>query len=145
MRDDSDFPRANCLRVSFFQQNVDHFYILPTSIKIYYLKLLLSFVIFLDFAIRTQYVEDLFHKKGFTSISLLPFAKKLGRSSYDVTMTYYDVILILLLLRFVANAEDLKWDNFLLLTMNRRGVIRIYLLLAKMTPLPQPQAYTDLK
>ena len=84
-------------------------------------------------------------KKGFTSVSLLPFGKKLGRSSYDVTMTLYDVIFILLLLRFVANAEDLKWDNFLLLTMNRRGVIRIYLLLAKMTPLPHPQAYTDLK
>ena len=46
MRDDSDFPHTNCLRVSFFQQKVDHFSILPTLIIIYYLKLLLSFVFF---------------------------------------------------------------------------------------------------
>ena len=39
-------------------------------------------------------------KKGFNSVSLLPSTKNVGRSSYDVTMTYYDVILILL---FVAN------------------------------------------
>ena len=39
-------------------------------------------------------------KKGFTSVSLLPFTKKLGRSRYDVTMTYYDVILILFCLDF---------------------------------------------
>ena len=30
------------------------------------------------------------------------------------------------------------WANFLLLTMNRRGVIRMYLPRAKMTPLPPP-------
>ena len=33
--------------------------------------------------------------------------KMLGRSSYDVTMTHYDIILILFLFRFVANAQDL--------------------------------------
>ena len=33
-------------------------------------------------------------KKGFTSFSLLPFIKKLGRSSYGLTMTHYDVILV---------------------------------------------------
>ena len=53
MGDDSDFPHAHCLRVSFFQQKVDQFQIPPTSIKLYYLKLLLSFVIFLDFPICT--------------------------------------------------------------------------------------------
>ena len=62
------------------------------------------------------------------------FAKKLGRSKYDVTMTHYDVIFILFLFRFVANVQDLEWDNFLVLTMNRRGVIRIYWPRAKMTP-----------
>ena len=72
-------------------------------------------------------------KKGFNSVSLLPSTKNVGRSSYDVTMTYYDVILILF---FVANVQDLHWDNFLVLTMNRRGVIRIYLPRAKMTPPP---------
>ena len=46
-------------------------------------------------------------KKGFTSVSLLPFTKKLGRSSYDVTMTHYDVIYISFLFRFVANVQDL--------------------------------------
>ena len=74
-------------------------------------------------------------KKGFTSVSLLPFTKKkIGKSSYDVTMTHYDVILILFLFRFVANVQDLQWNNFLVLTMNRRGVIRIYLPRAKMNP-----------
>ena len=42
-------------------------------------------------------------KKGFTSVSLLSFTKKLGRSSYDVTMTYCDIILILFFFTFVAN------------------------------------------
>ena len=46
-------PSSDCLRVSFFQQKVDHFQILPTSIKIYYLKLSLSFDFFLYFPICT--------------------------------------------------------------------------------------------
>ena len=46
-------------------------------------------------------------KKGFSSVSLLPFTKKLGRYSYNFTMTHYDVILILFLFRFVANVQDL--------------------------------------
>ena len=50
--------------------------------------------------------------------------KKLGRSSYDVTTTHYDVIIILFLFNFVANVEDLQWNNFLVLTMNRRVNIR---------------------
>ena len=85
-------------------------------------------------------------KKGFTAVSLLPLTKKLGRSSYDVTMTHYDIMLILFFFTFVANVRDLQWDNFLLL--NRRGVIRIYLPRAKMTPPPPPtppQAYMSLK
>ena len=41
-------------------------------------------------------------KKGFASVSLLPFTKKWGRSSYAVTMTHYDVILVLFLLRFAV-------------------------------------------
>ena len=58
-------------------------------------------------------------KKGFTSFSLLPFTKKLGRSSYDATMTHYDVILIL----SEANYPKLWRNNFFVLTINRRGVI----------------------
>ena len=47
-------------------------------------------------------------KQDFTSLSLLLFTKKkISRSSYDVIMAYYDVILILLLFRFVANVQDL--------------------------------------
>ena len=46
-------------------------------------------------------------KVGFTSVGLLPFTKDLGRSSYDVTMIYYDVILILFLFGLVANVQDL--------------------------------------
>ena len=62
-------------------------------------------------------------KKGFTFLSLLSFTKKLGRYSYDVTITYYDDILKLSLFRFVANVQDLQWDNFFVLTINRRGFI----------------------
>ena len=65
-------------------------------------------------------VETYSMKKGFISVSLLPFTKKIGRSSYEVTMTHYDVIPILFLFRFVANAQDLQWGNFLALTMNKR-------------------------
>ena len=64
-------------------------------------------------------------KKGLTSVSVLLFTEKLGRSTYDVTITHYDVILILFLFRFVANVQDLWWNSFLVLTMNRRGVITI--------------------
>ena len=33
----------------------------------------------------------------------------------------------LFLFRFVVNVKNLQWDNFLVLTMNRRGLTRIYL------------------
>ena len=46
-------------------------------------------------------------KKSFTSVSLLPFTKKLDQSSYDVTITYYDVILTLFFFTFIANVRDL--------------------------------------
>ena len=49
MRGDSDFPHTNCLQVSISQQKVDYFYTLPTSLKIYYLKLLLPLVTFFRF------------------------------------------------------------------------------------------------
>ena len=90
------------------------------------------------------YVEELFHEKK-VSLLLVYFhlRKKLGRPSYDVIVTDHDVILILFLFRFVANVQDLQRDNFLVLTMNRRRVIRIYLPRAKMTP--SPQVYTGLK
>ena len=81
-------------------------------------------------------------RKGFISVSLLQFAKKLGRSSYDVTMTHYEVMPILFLFIFVANVQDIQWEDFLVLTINRRGVIRIYLPQAKRTP---SHAYKDLK
>ena len=46
-------------------------------------------------------------KEGLVSVSLHPLLKKLGRSSYDATMAYYDIMLILFLLRLVANAQYL--------------------------------------
>ena len=47
-------------------------------------------------------------KRGFISVSLLPFTKKkIGRSSYDILMTNYDAMLIFSLFRFVADAQDL--------------------------------------
>ena len=70
MRADSDFPHRNRLRVSFFQQKIYHFQILPVSIKIYYLKLMLPFVIFLDFPICTKNVEDLFHEQKILLLSV---------------------------------------------------------------------------
>ena len=57
-------------------------------------------------------------------------------------MTHYHVVPILLILRFVANDEDLQWGNFFVLAMNRRRAIRIYLSLTKISPL---HTYTDLK
>ena len=53
-------------------------------------------------------------------------------------MTHYVTILILYLFRFVANVQDLQWYNFLVLPMNRRGLIRVYLLQGKMNPPPSP-------
>ena len=46
-------------------------------------------------------------KKGFISVSLPLFKKKLGKSIYDVSMTHYDAMPVLLLFRFVANAQGL--------------------------------------
>ena len=126
MRDDSGFPYTNCWRVSFFQQKLISLKFSPTLMKMYYLKLLLSFITFFLFSHLYLVCCGLSPwKKGFASFSLLPFTKKLGRFGYDVTMTQYNVILILFFFTFVANAPELYWDNFLLLTMNRRGVIRI--------------------
>ena len=51
-------------------------------------------------------LRNYFMKKRFYLYCLLHFTKKLGRSSYDITMTYYDVILIFFLFRFVANVWD---------------------------------------
>ena len=74
MRDDSGFPNKNCFRVSFFQQKVDHFQILPASIKIYYLKLFLSLVIFFGFSHMYIVCWGIIPwKNGFTFVSLLPF------------------------------------------------------------------------
>ena len=44
-------------------------------------------------------------KKAFISVSLLLFTEKLGRSSYEITTTHYDVIFILPLFKFVANVQ----------------------------------------
>ena len=46
-------------------------------------------------------------KKSFPSVSLLPFTKKLGRSSYNVIVIHYDIISVLFLFRFIANVHDL--------------------------------------
>ena len=76
MTDHLDFSHTNCLRVSFFQQKVDHFWILLTSIKICYLKLLLSFLIIFTFSHMYIVCWGLMPwTKGFTSVSLLPFTK----------------------------------------------------------------------
>ena len=70
MRDDSDSPHKNCLRVSFFQQKNEQLFLatFPTSIKISYLKLL-------------SYVHSMLWtysmKKLFISVSLLLFTKKI--------------------------------------------------------------------
>ena len=72
-------------------------------------------------------------KKVLLILVCFPSHKK-GRSSYDVTMTHDDAILMLFFFIFVANLQDL--------TMNRRGVIMIYLPQAKMSP---PGAYTGIK
>ena len=72
-------------------------------------------------------------KKSFPSVSLLPSTKKLGRSSYNVIVIHYDIISVLFLFRFIANVHDLEWNSFLVLFMNRRGVIRTYFWRAKMT------------
>ena len=91
-------------------------------------------------------LRSYFMKKGFTFVSLLTFTKRLGRSSYDVTMAHYDIILILFLFRFVANVRYLLWDSVFALTRSKRGVIRIYLPRAKLTPPPPPpKAYKGLK
>ena len=68
-------------------------------------------------------------------VFLLPFTKKLGKFSYDVAIFHYDVILILFFFTF-ANVRDFIVGHFLVLTLSRRGAIRIYLPRAKMTPLP---------
>ena len=44
-------------------------------------------------------------KKGFTSVSLLLFTQKLGKSSYDVTITHYAVILIFFSLHLKLMSE----------------------------------------
>ena len=46
-------------------------------------------------------------KKVLLLLVCLPLQKKLGRSSYDVTMTRCDVILILFFFKFVAHVRDL--------------------------------------
>ena len=117
-RCDSDFPHTNCLQVWFFQQKVYHFKILPTSIRIYHFKLLLSFGIFFKIL---PYVHSMWRtysmKKGFSSVSFASFfRKKIVRSIYNVTMSHIFFYLDL----------QLQCDNFLVLTVTRRGVIRIY-------------------
>ena len=51
-------------------------------------------------------------------------------------MTHYDVILTLFFFRFIANVGDLYWKNFLVVTMNRRAVIRTFFAAGKNDPLP---------
>ena len=46
-------------------------------------------------------------KKGLFLLVCFPLRKKLGRSSYDITMTHYDIMPIMFLFRFVANAQHL--------------------------------------
>ena len=100
----------------------------PIIKKIYYLKLLFSFLTF--FRLSHMYIlcwELISWKKVLLLFVCFTLQKKLDRSSYYVTMTHYVVILILFLFTFVVNVQDLEWDNFLVLTMNRKRVTRIYL------------------
>ena len=46
-------------------------------------------------------------KNRLISVVCSNLRKKIVRSSYEITMTHYHVVPILLILRFVANAEDL--------------------------------------
>ena len=66
-------------------------------------EVIVAFSYFFRFFYVHSMLRTYFMKKGFTSVSLLPFTKKLGRSSYDITMNHYDVIWILLLFRVVPN------------------------------------------
>ena len=123
MRDDSDFPHANCLRVLLFQQKSWSLLNSPNINENLLFEVIIVFCYFYTFSHMCIVCWGLIHWKVF--LPLLPFTKKLGRSTYDVTMTHYEVIVILFLFRFVANAHGLQLDNFLVLTINRRGVIRI--------------------
>ena len=127
MRDGSDFPHK--LFPSFIYSTKSRSLLnSPIIKKIYYLKLLFSFLTF--FRLSHMYIlcwELISWKKVLLLFVCFPLQKKLDRSSYYVTMTHYVVILILFLFTFVANVQDLEWDNFLVLTMNRKGVTRIYL------------------
>ena len=125
-----------------FNKKLITFKFLHHKKKIYYLKLLFSFLTF--FRLSHTYIlcwELISWKKVFLLFVCFPLQKKLDRSSYDVTMTHYDVLLILFLFRFVANVQDLEWDNFLVLNMKRGGIIRIYLP-GKNDP---PQTYAGVK
>ena len=134
MRDDSDFPHTHKLFASFVL-STKHWSLL-NSLNINQ-NLLFEVVVIFCYFFRFSHMYIVFWglspwKKDFASVSLLPFTKKLSKSSYDVTMTYYTVTLILFFFTFVANVRDLQWNNFLILTMNRKGVIGIYLPRTKM-------------
>ena len=106
----------------FFQQKVNHFQVNSPNInKNLSFEVTVVFSYFFRFS-HTYIVCCGFipREKCFTSVSLLPFTKKIGKSSYDVTMNHHDIILILSLFRFVTYVQDLQWDNFLVLTMNRK-------------------------
>ena len=80
----------------------------PISIKIYYLKLLLSFIILFRFYIMYMIRWGLIpRKKVLFLLVCFPLPEKLGRSSYDITMTHYDVTPILVYFRILANAQGL--------------------------------------
>ena len=92
MRDDSDFPHTNCLSFIFSTKSWS-LSNSPNTKKNLLFKVIAAFC----YLFRFSHIYIVFWglipwKKGFTSVILLPFTKKLGRSSYDITMTHYDVI-----------------------------------------------------
>ena len=100
----------------------------------------ISFIkfIFLDFAICTWYIEDLFHERKFYFCYFVSLCKNFGMSSYGVTIAHYESILILLLFRFVANVQDLYWSNFIVLTINKERSYKDLFTIGKDDPLHLP-------
>ena len=107
MRDDSDFPHQIICEFHFFKKN----WLLLNSPNINK-NLLFEVIIVFCYFVLFSYIYVVCWglcpwKKDFTSDSLLLFTKKLGRSSYDITMTHYNVTLILFSIKFIVNIRDL--------------------------------------
>ena len=108
MRDDSDFSHTHKLSASFVFWTKNWSLLNSPNIN---RNLLFEVIVVFCYFLRFSHMYIVCWrlspwKKDFTSVSLLHCTKKLGRSSYDVTVTHYDIILILFFFTFVANAWE---------------------------------------